>query len=132
MTALKNHGYYISKIPDTFVDYHAGIKFESTYHYFVRFFSDGFYAKYSRSKYDFEYDQLAISRVAEYKVDPQRYSNAYVTIGKYNVDGYQVFMEAIVDGKVVKETLTIVSPDELLDENLKEYEFEETKDRLTT
>ena len=68
-------------------------------------------------------NQLAISRVAEYKEDPKSYSYAIIIIGRYNVDGYEVFMESIIGGNVVNETFAIVSTDELLDEDLKEYAF---------
>ena len=127
MTNLQIHGYYVSKVPDLYVDHHGGATIESRHFRFIRFYADGFFAKYRRTKYDSTHEKVVTRRVAEYKEDPARYSNTIITVGKYNIDRHQVFIEASVAGKVVNEAFTIVSPDELLGEDLKEYEFKESK-----
>lgn len=84
MIGLRNNGYYVLKVPETYVDHHGGARIESRHFRFMRFYPDGFFAKYRRTKYDPTHENMVTRRMAEYKQDPARYSNTTIAVGKYN------------------------------------------------
>lgn len=126
MTGLRTDGYYVTKVPDAFDEYHGGATIKWELYTFVKFYPDGYFAKFSSRKR--ELDEHAITeRVREHKDEPNKYTNVVVTVGKYHIDSHQVFMQATVLENEVNETFTIISTDEILNDNLKEYEFKKSK-----
>lgn len=105
---IRKDGYYISeKFP--WVDWHAGHKFEGNTYYILVFFDDNKVLRISQDSMEFNIIELLENS------NPKDY---------YNV--YKNKLEIIIDPASewwVKKDFTILSPEILIDENLKEYRY---------
>jgi hypothetical protein len=107
---IKKNGYYISE-PFHWVDMHASIKFEGENFYILKFEEDKCYFDSINDKKNIDINMLK---------EKENYG-IYRTLG--NV--LEIIYNPNSEFKV-KKIFTILSPDVLLDENLKEYIFIES------
>lgn len=105
---IRKDGYYISEgFP--WVDWHAGHKFEGINYRILVFFNDNKLLFYTEDKLDFNIKEILANSSG----------NDYYKI-------YDNTLEIIIDPSSkwrVKMEFTIISPEILLDENLKEYRY---------
>lgn len=105
---IRKQGYYISE-EFTFVDWHAGHKFEETKYYLLKFFDNN--CSIRASSKSTEIPETLFKERMDY-------------IDKYILDGktLEITLNPQSEWSVTKR-FTILSPEILLDENLKEYRF---------
>ena len=51
MIRPETDGYYVSKLPDIYIESHGGASGEIKFYHFIKFYADDFFAKYSHEKY---------------------------------------------------------------------------------
>ncbi len=114
---IRTDGYYISEgLP--WVDWHAGHKFEGVSYIFLCFRTDKKFIQ--ESKNDSGYNFLSFLNSVD---DEKLLEDTSITFGEYIESNNIVKFIWEVWGEKRTKTYTILSPDILLDENLKEYRF---------
>ncbi len=110
---IRTDGYYISEA-FPWVDWHAGHKFEGTHYYVMKFLSNKKVTSLTfDSKCLSKNDLKEIKAITENNGDDYKIYNAQIIIA----------YETVKDFAPVEKVFTILSPDILLDKNLKEYKF---------
>lgn len=111
MAILKQNGYYLSE-PFHWKDIHAGVEQEGENYYLIRFMDDKCFF-------------LSVNNISEIVLSDFEKSDKY---GVYNISGNVLQIRYNPNSKFeIIRTFTILSPEILVDENLREYKFNKSQ-----